>query len=452
MLLESILKYFVGAMVLAVPLYPKFPFIKIPGTFVSVRLEDVLIAFTFIIWITYVFPKLKSILSGKIIRSIFLFLSAGFVSLFAAIFITETVIPHIGVLHWLRRVEYFLPLLFGYTVIKMRRDNIYFYLNLFLIIVVVSFIYGYGQKNFNWPIIITQNLEYSKGVALRWTPGSHINANFAGHYDLATFLVLIMPLLITAFFILKGVRYRIILLISMISGLWLLVNTASRISLVSYLMASMIALFIVRKYKQMLLVLFVSLIFISFSSNLQDRYQRLFDVIEIKMGGIGENLLVGTANAQESLPINKRQKATPTPTLIPVVEDRSTSIRFNVEWPRAVRAFSKNPLFGTGYSSITLATDNHYLRLLGEVGLFGFLAFFLIFLRVVMELIKALPLDSSTTEIKRIVVAGLVGAIPGLLLNAVFIDIFEASKFAILFWFVIGMALALVSKDSEYEI
>ena len=58
---------------------------------------------------------------------------------------------------------------------------------------------------------------------------------------------------------------------------------------------------------------------------------------------------------------------------------RSFQIRLNIEWPRAIRAFWKNPFLGTGYSSITIATDNDYLRILGETGIFGLLSFVLLF-------------------------------------------------------------------------
>ncbi|MEK7470535.1 MAG: hypothetical protein AAB622_00810, partial [Patescibacteria group bacterium] len=43
-------------------------------------------------------------------------------------------------------------------------------------------------------------------------------------------------------------------------------------------------------------------------------------------------------------------------------------------------------------------------------------------------------------------VAGVVGGIVGTLMNAVFIDVFEASKFAITFWLVIGIAVYLVKN------
>ena len=120
----------------------------------------------------------------------------------------------------------------------------------------------------------------------------------------------------------------------------------------------------------------------------------------------------------------------------------------NVEWPRALRAFYKNPLLGTGYSSITLATDNDYLRALGETGILGLLAFLLIIFGIINKFLSVLPLDKNFSGLNLAFMAGLLGSLPGLLVNAVFIDIFEASKFALIFWFFIGLALKLSHEKS----
>ena len=155
----------------------------------------------------------------------------------------------------------------------------------------------------------------------------------------------------------------------------------------------------------------------------------------------------------ENLPLRRISSETPNPTPMPVFEDRSTSIRLNAEWPRAIRAFLKNPLLGTGYSSITLATDNEYLRLLGEVGILGFFAFFLPLIRILMNYIKELPLNiEKYNPFELSFLAGVIGSIPGLLLNAVFIDIFEASKFAIIFWLLTGMALSIIARKSNEQV
>ncbi len=121
---------------------------------------------------------------------------------------------------------------------------------------------------------------------------------------------------------------------------------------------------------------------------------------------------------------------------------RSTKIRFNVEWPRSLRAFQKNPLLGTGYSSLTLATDNDYLRALGETGILGFVALGLIFLEIFRRTFTFIFQKPGSLE--KAFVIGVMGAILGFLVNAFFIDVFEASKVAFIFWMLVGMMVATV--------
>ena len=451
--LDGLIKYTVAAILIAVPLYPKFPFLRIPGTFVSIRLEDFLIVFASIILALIYIPKIGNLIEKPLYKAITSFLLVGLVSVFSGVFLTQTVVPHIGLLHWFRRIEYFIPLFLGIEAIHRDRENLIFYFKILLIVVFFVFIYGFGQKSLGWPIIITQNEEYSKGVALRWIAGSHINSTFAGHYDLATFLVLILPIIVSSFFILNGIWMKITLATVTFSGLWLLVNTASRVSLVSYLFSTILSLILIKKYKAIPIVLVISLIFVGFSSNLLVRYGRIIEVFKGRVGNfhqINLGLDVNSAYAQDNFDI-KRDKVTPTPTPQLVFEDRSTNIRLNVEWPRALRAFFKNPLLGTGYSSITLATDNDYLRLLGELGILGTLAFITILVRIGVPLLRVFPLTKYFKDIELIFLAGVSGSLPGILTNAIFIDIFEASKFAMIFWLIIGFTVSLAEKRSNED-
>jgi len=81
------------------------------------------------------------------------------------------------------------------------------------------------------------------------------------------------------------------------------------------------------------------------------------------------------------------------------------------------------------------------------LGLFGFA---LIMVRILLTFASALPLTKNLTGVKLGFVAGVIGGFIGILLNAVFIDVFEASKFAIIFWLLIGLAVYVV-KDIHYE-
>lgn len=445
--LDGLLKFMVASALLAVPLFPKFPFIRIPGTFVSIRLEDFILLILGVLLAIYTLPYVRQFLLDKINRAILIYLAIGLVSVLTAILVTKTAPAHIGILHWLRRLEYFLAFFVGVLAINRDRDNLGFYFKTLLLVLFLTFLYGYGQKEFSWPIIITQNMEYSKGVALRWIPGSHINSTFAGHYDLASFLVMFMPLVVSGIFVLKGKFTKAAFTICFVAGLWLMANASSRISVVTFLMSSSLALVFVRKIKAIPVLVVISIIVFAMSSNLLVRYGRIIDVVKLRLSDVSVQLIESNVYAAESAIPGKRVQPTPTPPPPPVVEDRSTSIRLNVEWPRAIRAFSKNPLLGTGYSSITLATDNDYLRALGEVGLFGFLAFALIFFRLINNYVRAFPLVKNFKDVELVFIAGMIGALPGLLVNAVFIDIFEASKFAILFWMCTGFAVGIISAE-----
>lgn len=448
----KLLKIGVAALILAIPLYPKFPFLSVPGTYVSIRLEDFLLGIVGIIWLWNAYPDILRMLKNRTVQAILLFLGIGLLSVISASFLTQTAPTTLGILHWLRRVEYFLCFFIGITAVKSKEDLL-FYVKCLLIVIFYAFVYGVGQKYFHWPIITTQNFEYSKGIALFFMEGGHLVSTFAGHYDMATVLLLFLPILLALLFVKIGrfeefanknkqLLFRVIIGIVFLCGFWLLVNTASRISIASYFISTLSLLIIIRKFKFIPILLIISIIFISFSTNLLARYTQIFEVYIKRM------VTVPYAYAQDET-LSVEHRATPAPVVQPVVEDRSTSIRLNVEWPRAIRAFTKNPFLGTGFSSITLATDNDYLRLLGEVGILGFLSFMLIIARMVLFYLKKI-MSLKTLTLRKAFMLGVAASIPGVMLNAVFIDVFEASKFAILFWLLVGFSYSkLFSNTNE---
>lgn len=438
-------KYLIASLIVIVPLYPKFPFIQIPGTYVSIRFEDFLLAILAIVTFIKLISNIKTVFENKITRAILLFLLVGVVSLVSGILVTQTVGPSIGILHLLRRVEYFVPFFAVLAFFPYEKGkSLDFYVKVLVIVVFVAFLYGVGQKYFGLPVIMTQNSESSKGIALRWTPGSQTTSTFAGHYDLASYMVLVLPILISLIFVVKDKLSKIILSVVSLSGYWLLINTASRISLVSYLVAVCVSLFLMKKTKAIFIVVILSLALSAFSPSLFARYKSLIDVYSQKV----KNMKIVNVNVFDISVL--AQEITPMPSVKPIIEDRSTSIRLNIEWPRAIRSFYKNPLLGLGYSSIGLASDNDYLRLLAEVGVLGFLGFMLILIRIMMVFASALPFPKKMSGVKLGFVAGVTGGFFGSLINATFIDVFEASKFAIAFWLLIGMAVFLI-KETEYE-
>jgi len=410
---KSVNKYLVTLLILFIPLYPKFPLFTVPGSSVAVRLEDFVVLFALLIWVFFNASKIKSLLRIKITHAVLLFFLVGLLSVLSGVFLTNTIDLQLGVFHLVRRMQYILPLFIGMTAVSSKED-LHYYIKLLGTVIVFALVYGIGQKYLHLPIITTQNSEYAKGVALFYLPGAHLVSTFAGHYDLANFLVLISPLFVMLAAKQKKILYILFLVGIFLASLWLLVNAASRISVVTFMGSIILGLLLIRKYLWIPLIIIISFLFILTSSNLMDRYVRIFRVAAEQ----ALTTVITPVYAQDG----------------EVYEDRSTSIRLNVEWPRALRAFEKNPLLGTGYSSITLATDNDYLRMLGEIGAIGTLSFFLIFARIFEQIRKS----------KNIFVLAITAAIPGIMLNMVFIDILEASKFALMFWLLIGIAISAV--------
>lgn len=448
----NIVKYGVAAFLLVVPLYPKFPLFNVPGTYVAIRAEDFLIAFVSLFWLIQVWhTERHDFFKDNLNKVIVMFWLVGFLSLVSGLLLTQSVTLHLGFLHWARRIEYMVPFFIAVWVLR-KGGNSKFYGEVLFIASLMAFFYGLGQVYAQFPVISTQNEEFAKGLALRFVPGSRLHSTFAGHYDLAAFLVFVFPLAFAFLFAAKNWIYRIAILVGVIApSFWLLMRTESRVSFLAYLLAVTVTLWLAKKKLFIVPVIAVSIILMATVGGLGERYLYTINIYKQKVLNMKDkfiNLSPAIVWAQEkslSAPVRLGSESAEGKIIDMVIEDRSTAIRLKVEWPRAMRAFFKNPLLGTGYSSVGLAVDNDYLRLLAEVGLAGFLAFTVVIIRIMAELgkvlgrIKELDFDNAFA-------AGFFGGLVGLLLNATFIDVFEASKVAIVFWTLAGIAVGVVVK------
>lgn len=449
-------KYLLAAVLIIVPLFPKFPLFAVPGTYVAVRFEDLLLLVLGLVTLIKVFTNLKGFFKDEIIIAILIFFGVNSVSFMAGLFLTKTITLQLGFLNYARRLEYMVPLFAILTLFTKEQvsKNLDYFMKILIIVTLIIFVYGFGQRYAHFPLITTQNDQYSKGVALRWTPGSDITSTFAGNYDLAAFMVIMLPIFITLLFVMKGKLDKFWFFISASSGLWLLINSLSRISQISYLISVSLALLLSKKYKALAAVLVISIFLVGTTPSLTARFNRVIDVFYqkvkiVKLTSITNDFLVRAEGS--TLPVLRSNLPSPTATSTPIFEDRSTSIRVNVEWPRAIRAFVINPPLGTGYSSIGLATDNDFLRMLGETGILGFLAFILIFVRVGKLFIKAVKVIGRFTLLEKGLILGMLGGIIGIFISSTFIDLFEASKFATLFWFMVGYSVYLIRNRLNEE-
>ena len=484
-----------------IPIYPKLPLFGVEHTWTYIRLEDLLISFLTILFLIKVLRN-KERLKTPLTKPILIYWLAGLLSTLVALFLLAphlaNFFPNVAIFHYLRRIEYLIPFFFVYTTVKENRNLIKFYLVAIIIGLLGVIVYGFGQKFIGLPAYLTMNEEFAKGIPLRLGPNNRITSTFGGHYDLAAYLVLMLSLFGGLFFGVKNKLAKIFYFILFIGAYELLLLTASRVSFLVYLLAISMVLVFLKQKKFIIPVILVSFFLSNSVGQMSERLGKTFrveNVVYDKVTGrpiaklediekLGKVITEEEEVAEEDLPLGTGFIAlppanlgdTPAATSVAIIKkkiitplyetlematkaseiatisgsfliqkalvyDISFTTRFQGTWPRAINAFKRNILTGSGYSSISLATDNSYLRALGETGVLGLITFLGIFLLIYFWAKEAFP--SIKNSFFRSMAAGILGGTAGIAVNALMIDIFEASKVAFTIWPLIGILMGI---------
>lgn len=466
-LLNKYLFYLVLFLLVFIPLYPKFPLFNVPKTYVAVRIEDLFILIAGFTWFLGNLFNFKKIFSQTIFKAFLLFWGIGLLSLLSALFLTYFVEPSLGFLHWARRVEYMsLFIIAATTIYSQKQIKIAIYTILVTAFIVV--LYGFGQIWLDFPVISTTNKEFSKGLVLFLTQGARVNSTFAGHYDLAIYLSIVLIILGGLFLYQQKIINRIMLGIGGVLGFILLGLTAARVSFLASLTGLAILFWLLKKKLLVGVLIIASILLVGVVPDLRHRLVATVTVNLLGGGGIKYNPPPGTVTIftpKSQLPSNpvdaqkaiaeSAKSATKSAGLAadtvpgePVNTTelsvyRSYGIRLDVEWPKALNAVYKNPLLGTGYSSLGLASDNDFLRSLGEVGILGTLSLALIFYILFKRIWQFLKISQN---FERYFVLSVFCATIVVLLTALFIDVLEASKVAEVLWLLLGLSWAVINN------
>ena len=478
-----------------IPLYPKLPLLDIKNTWVYIRVEDFLVALAWIAFFIALLRK-KATLKTPLSIPILIFWIVGAVATaYGVLFIfpkLANVYPNLAILNYLRRIEYLSVFFLAYSSIKKKEAINPIIVTLFITMLAI-FLYGIGQRMLGFPAFQTMNEEFAKGIPLRLSALSRIPSTFAGHYDLAAYLILLIPVVGSMIFGYKKWIVRIPLFLLSVASLVLLLMTASRVSFAVYMVSIAIMLVFQKQKKFIIPVFILSILLLKSFTGISQRFASTFTQVDLVVdsrtgkaigvasefgdGNIvisdersnGENLPTGSryinfANGgkeQDSnitykklVPGSDQQEIITKAGKVIVKKafayDVSFTTRFQGEWPNAINAFKRNIFLGSGYSSITLATDNSFLRMLGETGLLGFFSFMGIFVLVAIYLIRLMP-GIDDKRIRSLIWGVLAGNI-GLALNGTLIDVYEASKVAFVLWLLLGVTLGLAHLYQKKKI
>jgi hypothetical protein len=516
-------------LVFFIPLYPKLPLLDVSFTWTYVRLEDFLVAFAYLVFLVIVLARRPKLQEIPLFWWVVGFWGVGFVSTLVAIPFLEngdgyvTYKPHLVVINFLRRIEYMgLFVVYAYVFrdwIRIRKFLICLIAALALVVM-----YGFGQIFLGFCSFLTMNEEFAKGECLPLQVGGRVSSTFGGHYDLAGYLVLLLPIVFALALVQKERRTKLLMILVLILGFVLMLFTSSRISFAALLVSLGFVGFTQVKRKKILMWGILGLVVLTLILGRNTIIERFSDTIRIRQ------VTVDPQNNNEILPLPTTQKdwsglpESDTAILIPftpvertnsayrvykyekseyeklremypdmdittievpnaeikeketetkreiieekrllegnferrwaLVFDISFTTRVQGGWPVAWSAFLHNPITGKGYSTVTAAVDSSYLRALGEVGILGFVSFFGI---LVMFLVRAMAAVKKYRlwSVEWAMLLGVCGGVIGLLINALLIDIFEASKVAFVLWMLLGVTVVLiqnVNKDANYDV
>lgn len=540
-LLKKLMPFLVLALLIVIPLYPKIPLIDIKNTWVYIRAEDFFIFFVLSLWSILLIKKEVTLKTPLTVPILLFWLIGAVATIHGVVIIFPTianVFPNIALLAYIRHIEY-LSVFFVAYFASQRKYFLHWTVWTVIGVLLAVIAYGFGQKYLAFPAFLTMNEEYAKGIPVQLSQLSRIPSTFAGHYDLAAYLVLVIPIIVSLIFGFKNYLIKILLAVTSLLGVALLFMTVSRISFFVLFIALFIVFFF---YKRRLALVGIPLLLIAGASFLSvqpqllarfgDTVKEVNVLIDAASGNpighveyvpvaylqdkllsypqVADQLLLSTPSAEfapiygansvmlpeylpEEIPVVKavitsngetlpqgseyinlplspvtnrfslyfvepeRKDLTQASTLRVVrgdylvkrasAYDISFTTRFQGEWPHTFSIFLKNIWFGGGYGSVSLAVDNNFLRILGETGILGFASFIILFVAFGLFIKKAIPTMES--KLLKSFVLGLSAGIVGLALNAVFIDVFEASKIAFQLWILIGIAVGTVAYTQK---
>jgi len=339
-----------------------------------------------------------------------LFLGWMFISTFFSKDIGQTI--------WevLRTVSYFSLFLTIYNLTRKNRLTQSFLLTCFVIsgsILLVKDLYNF----FSWG-------ELSNG---RYLVGS-----FYWHNQMAGFIVVLLPLLLSLFLASRNLYFKLILLLVIFVSLLAIVFTYSRGGWISLLAAlilfSVISFKKIKSHIKPLFIMFGIFMFVTF--------------IVLKPANVGKK----TQSIITELSIQTRSV--------------SGNLRTTV-WQNTFKMIKDNPIFGVGHGAFGVAynryqnvpwlyakyTHNHYLEYAAELGIVGFLLFAAIILNAIFRVFVERKILSDYTRYP--LLAGVIAALFGSAFHA-FVDI-DWSRISLysIFWILLAVLFANLTKKEK---
>lgn len=415
-------------------LWPKFSLFSFPGFRTGIRLEDLFYFGFFCVWVFYLIRGKVKWVRSPINLGILIYSIVGLGLTLLGFFYLKTItdLP-LAFLHILRRIQYFSFFFFALTLLPSIDEAKRVLISFFDVALIVSG-FAFLQVLNLWPLY--SPLNHPTGTFVFFHQLKTVNANFGGHYELAAFYLIVFAIALTLLvFLGKREETRrtagLTLLVAALPFFW----TYGRASLAGLLFAMIILVFIKNKKFLYIPVILGFVFVLLFLTGQLSRYRGInLSFVKEPQTIINRQIPGGSLEVLSD----------PSLTIIKLnwlgnnfqLKDPSFTTRI-AKWPAAVDVIKKHPVTGGGYSVFGEGYDNDYLRMLGETGLIGLAAFGFLVGLIVRYLRQCFKLTSN--RLISFAALGILIAFLGLLINAFFIDVFEASKVVVTFWMFLGV-------------
>jgi O-antigen ligase len=385
-----------------IPLYPKIGLLSVPGTYIPVRIDDLLIGGCVAVWLAgLVMQRRVPFVPAQLGLAAAAWVGCGLISLIVGAVVLRTIAATTGLAYWAKPIEYLLLGLIAYDQVRMGR------LSPRLVLVTV-FASAAG--------VVAYGVLERFGVLPQlpgWTPNpGSLFATTGDPHELATYLGMLI-VLSAVLWRHAPRKARIAWAFALVPTVFVLFSSAGRSEYVAAVVCLAALAFHRPSRKPALLALAVMVVLFATPPTL-----RALGAVPAPSGSTTTD--VSARFDDDSLIGNLK-------------------VRFLYKWPAYLNATLRDPLFGLGPSVATEAADGYYVRSIVETGIVGTVAFAALLLAVVAGLRRA---ARSMTDSTRTLAQGLLAATAFLGIVGILIDTWVASRVMEIYWPLVGTALA----------
>lgn len=427
---------YTNILLICIAILPKINIISVIKNATGIRIEDLLIAIYILLEIVTTIRnrKIKNTSKdfAKILKAFSIyFLCVTISSIYGVI--NGWVNPLVTLLYLIRKIEYFCMILIGFKYMN-KYKNFDKFIKVADLVVIVHFIFSVLQLGGIMG-------SFNAGEAKETLTQGRVSSTFNGAYEFSAFLLLLLPVYLNKILNLKEHKVKNYILVGMI--VFDILISESRSSL---LIGAFIILLMILKAKKVtiqkvvqrsflvLLALIVIIVGISTNNINLERFENLsinsiIEMLKITWEYKSFDNYLATGDWYGYSPY----------TLTDITNmgiDASLYVRVS-HWMQMIDGLIESPIVGLGASISGTAADGNYIRILCESGILGFV----MWCNLLICIYKTLKDENNSAKtISKY-------AFISIVIGAVLIDIFEASKVMMTFWFMLGVTYAYTSIE-----